>query len=103
MAFSDDDGDEDDYFIPTPIFNGEKYYYWKDRMVSFLIGFHYDVWEAIEEGPFVPTHIVDGVAKEKPKSQWTDDDKKKVRRDMKAKHFILGALSYEQFGMVSHC
>ncbi|KAK2408205.1 gag-protease polyprotein [Trifolium repens] len=72
-------------------------------MVSFLIGSHYDVWEAIEEGPFVPTHIVDGVAKEKPKSQWTDDEKKKVRRDMKAKHFILSALSYEQFGRVSHC
>lgn len=44
-------------YIGIPFFNGP------DIMQSFLIGNHFDEWEAIEDGPFVPTYIVDGITK----------------------------------------
>jgi len=40
---------------------------------------------AIEDGPFVPTHFVIDLAKEKTRSKWTDDNKKKVHPEKREK------------------
>ena len=103
MASSNFIDDDDDFDNPIPFFNGQKYYYWKDRMQSFLMGNHFDEWEAIEDGPFVPTYIVDGLTKEKPRCEWTNDDKKMVRVDWKAKSLLFGALSDDQLRHVFEC
>ena len=40
-----------------PIFNGEGYHYWKTRMQIFIQSIDYNIWEAIELGPFIPTIV----------------------------------------------
>ena len=62
-----------------------------------------DVWDAIEKGPFVPTNVVDGKSVEKPRSEWTDEDKKKVQHNLKAKNVITSALRPDEFFRVSNC
>lgn len=97
------DSDEDDFGTRPPFFNGEKYYIWKHRMQIFVQGTDFDAWKAIEHGPFVPTHIVDGFTKPKSKTEWTDDDKKMVHPDSRAKHLISCALCNDEFSTVMYC
>ncbi|KAK2363148.1 cysteine-rich RECEPTOR kinase [Trifolium repens] len=63
----------------APIFNGDHFDYWKSSMRIHINSFDGEVWNAIENGPFVPT-ITDphGIVENKPMTQWTDDEKKKV-------------------------
>jgi len=36
-----------------------------------------EIWEAVKNGPYVPTTIVNGVTVVKPRTLWDDDDCKK--------------------------
>src|SRR3954463_6367050 len=62
-----------------------------------------EVWEAVQNGPFVPTTVVDGVESTKLKVSWNDDDRKKVLADKKAVNLLQGALSMDEFFRVSAC
>lgn len=103
MASNNSSDFDDDYGKRPPFFNGEKYYYWKNRMKAFVGAFDFDALSAIEEGPFVPTHKVNGLTIEKPEDLWTDDDKKKVHHDSRAKHWIFCALSNDVLSFVMYC
>ena len=86
-----------------PSFNGEGYGYWKERMKIFIEGIDCDVWDAVVNGPFVPTHLVNDVVVNKPRSLWTKEDKEKVQYNLKAKNIITTALSIDEFYRVSNC
>ncbi|WJX19176.1 hypothetical protein P8452_08893 [Trifolium repens] len=88
----------------APIFNGDHFDYWKSSMRIHINSFDGEVWNAIENGPFVPT-ITDphGIVENKPMAQWTDDEKKKVNYDAKAQNILISSLGNEQFYHVSHC
>jgi hypothetical protein len=86
-----------------PSFNGEGYGYWKERMKIFIEGIDCDIWDAIENGPFIPTHLVNNVVVNKPRSLWTKDEKKKVQYNLKAKNIITASLSIDEFYRVSNC
>jgi len=55
-----------------------------------------DVWDAVVNGRFEPEVVPNGVAQEKPKDDWNDDDKKKVQYDLKAHMF-----SYPLLGLMN--
>ena len=78
-----------------PSFNGEGYGYWKERMKIFIEGIDCDIWDAIENGPFIPTHLINNVVVNKPRSLWTKDEKKKVQYNLKAKNIIIASLSID--------
>ena len=85
------------------MFNGEGYSYWKVRMKIFIEAIDLDIWNAIENGPFIPMHTSEGKEIEKPRSKWSDDDKKKVQYDLKAKNIITLALGIDEFFRISNC
>jgi len=60
------------------IFVGENYDYWKECMSVHIQSVDMDVWDAMANGRFEPQVVVNGVAPDKPKADWSDDDKKKV-------------------------
>jgi len=71
----------------APIFDGENYYYWKECMSVHIQSVDMDVWDAIVNGRFqlkISANGEDGVVLDKPKEDWSDDDKKKVQYDLKA-------------------
>ena len=61
-----------------PVFDGDGYSNWKTHTKIFIEAIDLDVQDAIKKGPFVLTNVVDGKSIEKPRSEWTEEDKKKV-------------------------
>ncbi|KAK2354182.1 gag-protease polyprotein [Trifolium repens] len=88
----------------APIFNGDHFDYWKSSMCIHIYSFDGEVWNAIENGPFVPT-ITDphGIVDNKPMAQWTEEEKKKVNYDANAQNILISSLGIDQFYHVSHC
>ena len=63
----------------APILNGDHFDYWKSSIRIHINSFDGEVWNAIENGLFVPTITdLNGIVTNKPMAQWTDDEKKKV-------------------------
>ena len=63
-----------------------------------------DILDAVENGPFIPRIAgTDGSIIAKPRSDWSNDDKKKVGYNAKAKNIITSALSADEFFRVSNC
>ncbi|KAK2421404.1 gag-protease polyprotein [Trifolium repens] len=88
----------------APIFNGDHFDYWKSSMRIHINSFDGEVWNAIENGPFVPT-ITDahGIVTNKTMAQWTEEEKKKANYDAKAQNILISSLGIDQFYHVSHC
>ncbi|KAK2430292.1 gag-protease polyprotein [Trifolium repens] len=88
----------------APVFNDDHFDYWKSSMRIHINSFDGEMWNTIENGPFVPT-ITDphGVITNKPMAQWTDEEKKKVNYDAKAQNILISSLGIDQFYHVSHC
>ena len=86
-----------------PLFCGLNYQFWKVRMKIFVESLDKGIWDAIENGPFVPKFEKDGSSIEKPWSQWTDSESKKAKFDCIAKNIITSALNSDEFFKVSQC
>ena len=86
-----------------PLFCGLNYQFWKVRMKIFMKSLDKGIWDAIENGPFVPKFEKDGFVIEKPWSQWTDSKSKKAKFDCIAKNIITSALNSDEFFRVSQC
>ena len=60
------------------VFNGEGYHYWKTRMQIFIEALDLNIWEAIEIGPYIPTMMVGNKTIEKPRHEWSEEEKRLV-------------------------
>lgn len=59
-------------------FDGEMYKLWKEKMKLFIEGTDRGIWKFVKEGPFVPTHDIDGVVVRKLEKDWSKEDKENV-------------------------
>jgi len=80
-----------------PLFSGVNYKFWMVRMKIFVESIDKGIWDAIQNGPFVPMLENDKVVSEKPWSQWTEDESKKAQYDCIAKNIITSTLSSGEF------
>jgi len=76
-------------------------------MQIFIEAIDYNIWKAIEIGPYVPT-IVDrststGITIEKPRDKWSEEDRRKVQYNLKAKNIITSALWIDEYFRISNC
>ncbi|GAV62809.1 UBN2 domain-containing protein, partial [Cephalotus follicularis] len=71
-------------------------------MTIFIQALDFNLWDIIIDGPELP-HIIsqEGIKTLKPRSSYTDDDRKKVQLNAKAKHVIICALNSNEFNRVS--
>src|SRR4030066_1253041 len=86
-----------------PCFVGEYYDFWKIRMRAYLEAQGEEIWNVVENGPFIPTTVVNDVVQVKVKTSWTDDDKKKLLFDKKAINMLHSALGMDEFFRVFQC
>jgi hypothetical protein len=110
---------KDNYFdtgslAKPPRFNKDNFALWKTRMELFLAGSDPQIPYFLENGPFVPTTLVHSVpatatAAEIPERsivkevhQWTDEDKRLVNIDTKARSLISMSLPDDVFHSVCH-
>jgi len=86
-----------------PLFSGQYFDFWKIRMKAHLEAQGSDIWEAVQNGPFITSTVVNGANSTKPQGSWDDDDKKKVLYDKKAINILQSALGMDEFFRVSTC
>ncbi|KAJ9539258.1 hypothetical protein OSB04_031991 [Centaurea solstitialis] len=96
-----------------PIFNSDNFPLWKSRMELFVSGSDPQIPYFLEHGPYVPTSIVPAVAATsttpaapertflKQVSNLTDEDKRLVNVDTKARSLIAMSLPDEVFHSIS--
>lgn len=80
-----------------PFFNGEGYSLWNEKKKFFIEWMNHDIWKAVNEGLFFPTHKVNSVVENKPKRDWTKDDKENMHHSLKVKSIITIALGLYEF------
>ena len=59
-----------------------------------------DVWDAMVKGKFQPQVVSNGIAQDKSKADWSDDDKKKVQYDLKARNILISSLGVNEYHSV---
>lgn len=62
-----------------------------------------DIWDALENGSFVSTSLVNGVGTSNIKSFRDEDDKKKDLYDKKEKNMLQPELGMDEVFRVSQC
>ena len=85
----------------TPLFCGVNYQFWKIRMNFFVELTDKGIWDAIENGHFIPKTKKDDVFVDKPWFEWTEPDSKKAKFHWIAKNIITFALSFDELSSVS--
>src|ERR1044072_1902108 len=73
---------DNNYSAKPPIFDGERFDYWKDRIESFFLGYDVDLWDLVIEGY---EQLKDTEGKIIPRSQMTEAQKKKITNKETAK------------------
>jgi hypothetical protein len=84
-----------------PLFEGDDYYYWKDKMELFLRSQDNNMWAVIEVAEYQPT-VKDSFTP-KPQLEWTTTESDRVLLNTKAKLFIKSALCREEYDRVMEC
>jgi hypothetical protein len=73
---------EHNYFrrvsVDSPFFNGNDYAYWKAMLIIYLQSIYYYLWLFIENEPHKPTKIENDIIIPKPRSEYTNSDKKVI-------------------------
>ncbi|KAH9754083.1 hypothetical protein KPL71_015319 [Citrus sinensis] len=87
-----------------PYFDGNDYPYWKTRMRIYLQALDYEIWEIVNDGPFMPlTKNKVGEDIPKPSRDWNEFEKRKASLNSKAMNALFCALDKKEFHRVSSC
>ncbi|KAK8663003.1 hypothetical protein V6N13_024884 [Hibiscus sabdariffa] len=62
-----------------PYFNGDNYPYWKNRMRLFIKSNDYQVWDVVEDGPFIPMKREGDRMILKIKVKMSDEDRRRIK------------------------
>ena len=95
MAHSNE---KDSYNAKPPVFDGEKFDYWKDRIESFFLGYDADLWDIVTDGYKPPT--LNGA--EVPRSKMSEDQKREFKNHHKARTILLNAISYNEYEKITN-
>ncbi|KAG8650828.1 hypothetical protein MANES_07G075728v8 [Manihot esculenta] len=86
--------------VRLPFFDGNDFLYWKIRIYYFLKLEGVDLWDIVENDPFFPARVIDGNQEQKPKSEWSELEKRRVALNDKAIHILFCALSRSEYNKV---
>jgi len=77
----------------TPIFDGQNFEYWKDRLESFFLGYDADLWDIVIDGYSPPT---DRSGNKIERKAMTDTQKKEFKNHHKARTILLNVISHTE-------
>ena len=99
MAQANTSADNNNNQLRPPIFDGEKFEYWKDRIECYFLGTDPDLWNMVIEGYTDP---VDASGVKIPRSEMTDAQKKRFKDHHKAKSMLFSSISYIEYEKISN-
>ncbi|XP_050889632.1 uncharacterized protein LOC127094916 [Lathyrus oleraceus] len=91
--------EKDSYNAKSPVFDGEKFDYWKDKIESFFLGYYADLWDIVTNGYEPPISVV-GIAI--PRSIMSDDQKHDIKNHHKARTIMLNTISYNEYEKITN-
>ena len=84
-----------------PLFFGSNYKYLKARMRIYIHAQDYACWSIIENGPIIPTKIIEKGKVLKPQDEWTPLDKKNAQNNAKTIHALYCVLDVNEYNRIS--
>ena len=93
-----DDNDKDKYSAKPPMFDGEKFDYWKDRIENYFMAYDFDIQDTVVDGY---SHPVDDRGVNIARSAMTDAQKKAYKNHFKARSILLAAISYTEYEKIT--
>jgi len=82
-----------------PIFDGQNFEYWKDRLESFFLGYDADLWDIVIDGYSPPT---DRSGNKIERKVMTDTQKKEFKNHHKARTILLSAISHTEYEKITN-
>ncbi|XP_057432479.1 uncharacterized protein LOC130725251 [Lotus japonicus] len=100
MAATTSDAQREHCSAKPPMFDGEKFEYWKDRIESFFLGFDADLWDHITDGY---TRPIDEDGVKIPRDKMTEAQKKMYKDHHRARTILLSVIPYEEYEKITDC
>ncbi|XP_058732645.1 uncharacterized protein LOC131604203 [Vicia villosa] len=94
-----DNNDKDHYSYKPPMFDGENFDYWKDKIETYFMAFDFDLWDLVADGYNCP---VDSNGVKIIRSAMTDYQKKAYKNHFKAMSILLSPLSYDLYEKITN-
>ncbi|XP_070019626.1 uncharacterized protein [Nicotiana sylvestris] len=84
-----------------PLFNGQYYSWWKNKMRDHIIREYYELWDIITYGPLATTKKnAEGGDVPKTRADYTAEDLKKWEKNVKAKKWLVCGLGPDEYNMI---
>jgi len=80
-----------------PLFTGDNYFYWKNKMEMFIKSTQYSLWKVITKGDYIPTNSEGQAINE---DEWTVTQMYKVQENFRAKFILSCALCKNEYDKV---
>src|SRR4051812_21468982 len=86
-------------YTRPPVFDGENFEYWKDKLESYFLGLDGDLWDLLMDGY---EHPVNATGVKLTRQEMNDDQKKLFRNHHKCRTVLLNAISHAEYEKISN-
>src|SRR4051812_45689638 len=86
-------------YTRPPVFDGENFEYWKDKLESYFLGLDGDLWDLLMDGY---KHPVNASGVKLTRQEMSDDQKKLFRNHHKCRTVLLNAISHAEYEKISN-
>lgn len=86
--------ERDSYNTKPPVLNGEKFYYWKERIESVFLGYDAELWDIVTDGYKPPVFALGIVI---ARIKMSDDQKRDFKNNHQAITIMLNAIYYNEY------
>src|SRR3954453_17159508 len=90
--------DNNGYTRP-PVFDGENFEYWKDKLESYFLGLDGDLWDLLMDGY---RHPVNTRGVKMSRQEISDDQKKQFKNHHKSRTILLNVISHAEYEKISN-
>src|SRR3954466_4884508 len=86
-------------YTRPPVFDGENFEYWKDKLESYFLGLDGELWDLLMDGY---KHLVKASDVRLTRQEMNDDQKKLFRNHHKCRTVLLNAISHAEYEKISN-
>src|SRR4051812_35331828 len=92
-------GNGNNGYTRPPVFDGENFDYWKDRLESYFLGLDGDLWDLLVDGY---KHPVKASGAKLTRQEMSDDQKKQFKNQYRSRTVLLNAISHSEYEKISN-
>src|SRR3954470_3510997 len=86
-------------YTRPPVFDGENFEYWKDKLESYFLGLYGDLWDLLVDDY---KHQVKAGGVKLSRQEMSDDQKKQFKNHHKSRTVLLNVISHAEYEKMSN-